>query len=196
MRAFAKSFASSGSWHLPDFASVIANASHPFLFKTGPQGPVYYLLAAKAAIYLLLRPASRPVFYLLLSGSSRAASKGALQAPLSKNPYNQCSNSQLHSVSPMRGHPECRLPELLLEETQLATSDLGGFLSRKFNTRHPDRGRSKYPARLSARGLSRPPSMPTVESLRRCQSSPDWLLAHPWIRDNLIALHGGDRWVA
>lgn len=58
-------------------------------------------------------------------------------------------------------------------------------MSRKCNTQHPNRGRSHYPERLAARGLTRAPAMPTVESLRSRQSRPEWLDAHPSIKTNL-----------
>jgi hypothetical protein len=63
-------------------------------------------------------------------------------------------------------------------------------MARKHNVKHPDRGTSNYPARLSARGLSRAPALATVDSLRRRQATPDWLAAHPAIADNLAAYHG------
>lgn len=58
-------------------------------------------------------------------------------------------------------------------------------MSRKHNTQHRDRGRSNYPERLANRGLTKAPTMPTVESLRSRQSRPEWLAAHPWIAENL-----------
>jgi hypothetical protein len=64
-------------------------------------------------------------------------------------------------------------------------------MARKHNTKHPDRGTSNYPARLSARGLTRTPAMATVESLRKRQATPAWLDAHPWVAVNLAAYHGG-----
>lgn len=42
-------------------------------------------------------------------------------------------------------------------------------MSRKHNTKHPERGRSNYPARLSARGLSRTPEMEDSATLRKRQ---------------------------
>ncbi len=39
-------------------------------------------------------------------------------------------------------------------------------MSRKYNTVH-NRSASHYPERLSARGLSRAPEMPTLESLQK-----------------------------
>jgi len=63
-------------------------------------------------------------------------------------------------------------------------------MARKHNTKHPDRGASHYPDRLAARGLSRPPALPTVESLRSRQARPEWLDAHPWVAVNLAAFRG------
>lgn len=62
-------------------------------------------------------------------------------------------------------------------------------MSRKHNTKH-DRSQSHYPARLEARGLSKPPAMPTLEYLRRHQGTESWLAAHPAIVANLSAFHG------
>jgi hypothetical protein len=42
-------------------------------------------------------------------------------------------------------------------------------MTRKYNTAHPDRGRSNYPRRLAKRGLSKAPQMRTLESLRAKQ---------------------------
>lgn len=42
-------------------------------------------------------------------------------------------------------------------------------MSRKHNTRHPERGRSNYPRRLGARGLTKAPQMPSLDNLRRKQ---------------------------
>jgi hypothetical protein len=44
-------------------------------------------------------------------------------------------------------------------------------MSRHHNTRHPDRGRSHYPDRLTRRGLSRAPEMESVENLRSKQEA-------------------------
>jgi hypothetical protein len=60
-------------------------------------------------------------------------------------------------------------------------------MSRKHNTQHPDRGRSHYPDRLAARGLTKAPTMPDLDRLRGRQTSADWLDAHPWIKANLEA---------
>lgn len=43
-------------------------------------------------------------------------------------------------------------------------------MSRKHNTKHPDRGRSNYGRRLEARGLSHAPVMADVIYLRRKQT--------------------------
>lgn len=42
-------------------------------------------------------------------------------------------------------------------------------MSKKRNTKHPDRGRSNYPNRLVKRGLSKTPSMESIETLRKRQ---------------------------
>ena len=42
-------------------------------------------------------------------------------------------------------------------------------MSRHHNTRHPERGLSRYPQRLAARGLTKAPAMPTLENLRARQ---------------------------
>jgi hypothetical protein len=63
-------------------------------------------------------------------------------------------------------------------------------MARKYNTRHPARGRSNYPARLARRGLTRAPALASVDSLRRRQATPDWLAAHPAIAESLAAYHG------
>lgn len=42
-------------------------------------------------------------------------------------------------------------------------------MSRHHNTRHPDRGRSNYPARLAARGLNKAPALEAVDNLRSRQ---------------------------
>lgn len=58
-------------------------------------------------------------------------------------------------------------------------------MSRKYNAQHPDRGRSHYPSRLAARGLTKAPTMPSLDSLRSRQARPEWLALHPWIAANL-----------
>ena len=58
-------------------------------------------------------------------------------------------------------------------------------MSRHYNTQHPERSRSRYPARLAARGLTKTPAMPTLENLRHKQTADYWLDAHPAIADNL-----------
>jgi len=58
-------------------------------------------------------------------------------------------------------------------------------MSRKHNTQHPGRGRSHYPERLAARGLTKTPTITSVENLRRRQATDEWLAAHPWIAANL-----------
>lgn len=44
-------------------------------------------------------------------------------------------------------------------------------MSRKHNTRHPERGRSRYGERLTARGLSKAPAMESAEHLERVQDA-------------------------
>lgn len=63
-------------------------------------------------------------------------------------------------------------------------------MSRKYNTKHPNRARSNYPARLEARGLSKAPQMPTLEYLRRHQATESWLAAHSTIAAMVKAFHG------
>ena len=58
-------------------------------------------------------------------------------------------------------------------------------MSRKHNTQHPERSRSRYPARLEARGLTRAPALESLDRLRGRQASADWLAAHPDIAANL-----------
>ena len=53
-------------------------------------------------------------------------------------------------------------------------------MSRKFNTKHPERGRSNYPARLSARGHSKAPQMPTLDHLREVQNARIRRQGHPF----------------
>lgn len=53
-------------------------------------------------------------------------------------------------------------------------------MSRKHNTKHPERGRSGYPARLAARGLSKAPTMATVEHLRYIQNRRVEQTGYPW----------------
>ena len=60
-------------------------------------------------------------------------------------------------------------------------------MSRHYNTQHPERSRSHYPARLTARGLTKTPAMPTLEYLRNKQTSPYWLDSHAVIAANLEA---------
>lgn len=64
-------------------------------------------------------------------------------------------------------------------------------MSRKCNTKHPDRGASNYPQRLAARGLTKTPTMASVESLRKRQASPAWLAAHPTIAAHLAVIRAG-----
>jgi hypothetical protein len=42
-------------------------------------------------------------------------------------------------------------------------------MARKHNTKHRERGRSRYKARLTKRGLSKAPMLSDVDSLRREQ---------------------------
>jgi hypothetical protein len=44
-------------------------------------------------------------------------------------------------------------------------------MSRHYNGRHPERGRSRYAARLEARGLRKAPSLRPLEDLRRIQEA-------------------------
>jgi len=44
-------------------------------------------------------------------------------------------------------------------------------MSRHYNARHPNRGRSHYPERLEARGLSKAPRMEPLEPLRKRQEA-------------------------
>lgn len=43
-------------------------------------------------------------------------------------------------------------------------------MSRKHNTKHPTRVRSRYPLRLAKRGLSKAPSLPSLDWLRAKQT--------------------------
>lgn len=65
-------------------------------------------------------------------------------------------------------------------------------MSRKHNTKHPNRGRSHYPERLEARGLSAAPVMRDLDYLRRHQSTDYWLASHPAIAEFLAATRGGE----
>ena len=60
-------------------------------------------------------------------------------------------------------------------------------MSRKYNTKHPLRGRSHYGRRLQTRGLSHTPVMPDADYLRRRQGTETWLSLHPAIVANLEA---------
>ena len=42
-------------------------------------------------------------------------------------------------------------------------------MSRKYNTKHPERGMSHYPERLARRDLSRTPEMESLSTLRKRQ---------------------------
>lgn len=42
-------------------------------------------------------------------------------------------------------------------------------MTKKFNTKHPDRGRSQYPRRLRDRGLTKAPKLEDVDRLRERQ---------------------------
>jgi hypothetical protein len=53
-------------------------------------------------------------------------------------------------------------------------------MARKHNTKHPDRGRSNYPARLSARGLGKTPAMTDVETLRSRHANRIKSTGQPW----------------
>ena len=44
-------------------------------------------------------------------------------------------------------------------------------MSRKDNCKHPERGRSHYPARLAKRGLSKTPEMASLSNLRSRQAA-------------------------
>jgi hypothetical protein len=44
-------------------------------------------------------------------------------------------------------------------------------MSRKYNCKHPDRGRSRYPLRLAKRGLSKAPAMLSLDKLREIQEA-------------------------
>lgn len=62
-------------------------------------------------------------------------------------------------------------------------------MTRPYNCKHPDRGRSNYKRRLEARGLTRAPELDDLDNLRRKQTSDYWLATHPWVRETLEALH-------
>jgi hypothetical protein len=53
-------------------------------------------------------------------------------------------------------------------------------MSRHHNTRHPDRGRSRYPDRLTRRGLSRAPEMESPDNLRTRQEARIRRTGVPW----------------
>lgn len=63
-------------------------------------------------------------------------------------------------------------------------------MSRKHNTRHPDRGRSRYPLRLEKRGLSRAPAMPSLDSLRKIQERRTEEQGYPWRTASEEAMSG------
>lgn len=44
-------------------------------------------------------------------------------------------------------------------------------MSQKHNVKHPERGRSHYPARLAKRGLSKTPEMASLTNLRSRQAA-------------------------
>lgn len=60
-------------------------------------------------------------------------------------------------------------------------------MSRKYNTKHPERGRSNYPARLTARGLSKTPVMGDLDYLRNKQIRRVAEFGAPWPRMRDIA---------
>lgn len=53
-------------------------------------------------------------------------------------------------------------------------------MSGKFNKQHPDRGRSRYPQRLAARGLSKAPRMEAREVLEARQLRRTEQTGVPW----------------
>jgi len=53
-------------------------------------------------------------------------------------------------------------------------------MTTKYNTKHPDRGRSRYGARLAARGLSKSPRLEDVDTLRDRQERREEATGYPW----------------
>jgi hypothetical protein len=53
-------------------------------------------------------------------------------------------------------------------------------MPRKHNTTHPGRSRSRYPFRLSRRGLSKAPALEPVETLRKRQERRETETGVPW----------------
>lgn len=53
-------------------------------------------------------------------------------------------------------------------------------MSRHHNTQHPERGRSRYPQRLEARGLRKSPVMTPVDVLRTRQARRVEETGVPW----------------
>jgi hypothetical protein len=53
-------------------------------------------------------------------------------------------------------------------------------MSVKHNCKHPERSRSNYRARLTARGLAKAPTMETLETLRKRQEKRLELTGVPW----------------
>jgi hypothetical protein len=53
-------------------------------------------------------------------------------------------------------------------------------MSRKYNTKHPERGRSNYGKRLAARGLSMAPALLKLEPLRERQLRCEERTGVPW----------------
>lgn len=53
-------------------------------------------------------------------------------------------------------------------------------MARHHCGRHPERGRSRYGARLEARGLRKAPSLRPVEELRRIQEARVARTGFPW----------------
>jgi hypothetical protein len=56
-------------------------------------------------------------------------------------------------------------------------------MTKKYNTKHPDRSRSRYPLRLTARGLGKSPTLAQIEGstgLRARQTRRKDETGHPW----------------
>jgi len=65
-------------------------------------------------------------------------------------------------------------------------------VTTKHNTKHPLRGRSRYPLRLAARGLAKSPRMEDVEVLQRRQERREEETGHPWFVAVSYRLEGTD----
>jgi hypothetical protein len=53
-------------------------------------------------------------------------------------------------------------------------------MTRRYNTKHTERGRSRYPLRLQARGLTKAPPLAPLSGLQARQEARVKNTGHPW----------------